>query len=110
MYSDITISLSLVFSIIAAIGVIVNIVSNVKKNHETEEQKQLDIEKNFVKINMKLDSFCEQTREILKNQEKANDEIKSFSEKLIKEHERVETLFKYKEDHELRIKKLEERK
>lgn len=110
MNPDITISLSLVFSIIAALGVLVTIFNTFKKSHDAEEQRQFDIEKNFVKVNLKLDTFCDQTNAILRSQERSTDELKNISEQMIKSVERIETLFKYKDDHEQRLKKLESKK
>ncbi len=107
MTSDATISIALIFSIISTIGVVVTIASTLKKDHQSEINKQLDIERNFVKINLKLDTFCDETKEILKNQEKSNDEIKGISQQIVKQSERIETLFHYHSDHEERIKCLE---
>ena len=44
MNSDVTISLSLLFSIVSVVGVIVAIVTSLKKNQEEEATKYLDIE------------------------------------------------------------------
>ena len=98
--SDITISLSFLFSIVSVIGVVVAIVSSLKKNQEEEANKQLDIEKHFVKIDMKLDNFMDSTNRILKNQEKSNDQIQELSEKLIAHDKELE-------NHDQRLKKLE---
>ena len=100
MNSDITISLSFLFSIVSVVGVIVAIVTSLKKNQEQEANKQHDIEKHFVKIDMKLDNFMDSTNRILKNQEKATDQIQELSEKLIAHDKELE-------NHDQRIKKLE---
>ena len=62
MTPDMTISVALIFSIIAAVGTITSVINNVNKQREVEEQRRLDIEKNFVKINLKLDDFCDTTK------------------------------------------------
>ena len=100
MNSDVTISLSLLFSIVSVVGVIVAIVTSLKKNQEEEATKYLDIEKHFVKIDMKLDNFMDSTKQILKNQEKANDQIQELSEKLIAHDKELE-------NHNQRLRKLE---
>lgn len=100
MNTDVTISLSLLFSIISVIGVIVAITSSLKKNQEQEANKQLDIEKHFVKIDMKLDNFMDSTNRILKNQEKSNDQLQAISEKLIAHDKELE-------NHDQRLMKLE---
>lgn len=107
--ADTSINFSLILSIISCIGVIVAIAQAFKKDSDAKTSEKLDIEKNFVKINVKLDNFCEQTKQILKNQEKSSDELRSLSEEIVKNDERIQTLFKHYEDHEERIKKLEEK-
>ena len=100
MTSDVTISLSLLFSIVSVVGVIVAIITSLKKNQEEEASKYLDIEKHFVKIDMKLDNFMDSTNRILKNQEKATDQIQELSEKLIAHEKELE-------NHDQRLRKLE---
>lgn len=100
MTSDVTISLSLLFSIVSVVGVIVAIITSLKKNQEEEASKYLDIEKHFVKIDMKLDNFMDSTNRILKNQEKATDQIQELSEKLIAHEKELE-------NHDQRLNKLE---
>ena len=69
----------------------------------------MEIEKNFVKINIKLDDFCDTSRQLMAENAKKTDELKEVSERLVQVTEKVNTLFKYKDDHENRIKGLEEK-
>lgn len=107
MTSDMTISVALIFSIIAAVGTITSVISNVNKQREVEEQRRLDIEKNFVKINLKLDDFCDTTKTLMRNSERGNETMQELAKQMISHSERIETLFKCTKDHEERIKKLE---
>lgn len=109
MGTDTTISIAFILSMVSCVGVIVSMVSTFKKADEARTNEKLDIEKNFVKINVKLDAFCEQTKTILHNQEKANDELKKLSDKLIQDDERIETLFDYCKRLEERLSRLENR-
>lgn len=109
MRTDTTISIAFILSIISCLGVVVSIVSTLKKDSEARTNEKLDIEKNFVKINVKLDSFCDQIKTMLHNQEKANDEIKKLSDKLIQDDERIETLFNYYRQFEKQISRFENR-
>lgn len=113
MNLDTTVSISLLLSLVSCAGVIYTILTTARKNQKGERKEEdsernkefeekLNIEKNFVKINLKLDAFCEDVREILKNQEKSNDELRRVSDQLIKENAMIE-------DHERRIKALEEK-
>lgn len=104
MNLDTTVSISLLLSLVSCAGVIFTIITTARKNNDSSSDKKLEeklnIEKNFVKINLKLDSFCDDVREILKNQEKSNDELRRVSDELIKDSSMIE-------DHERRIKALE---
>lgn len=110
---DTTISASLLISVISLACSVFNTFSGGKKDIRAQEDKenlrQMDIEKNFVKINVKLDDFCETSKQLMKENTKKTDELKAVSERLVQVTEKVNTLFKYKDDHENRIKGLEEK-
>lgn len=109
MGADTTISIAFILSLISCLGVIVSMVSTFKKDNDARTKEKLDIEKNFVKINVKLDNFCDTIRTVLKNQEKSNDELNELSQQIVKSNERIETLFHYHDDHDERLKKLEDK-
>ncbi len=73
--NDSSFSLSFLFSIVSLIGVIVAMASTIKKDKDTETRKEMDIEKHFIKLDLKLDTFVKQTETILKQQEKSNSDI-----------------------------------
>ena len=105
----VTISVALIFSVIAAAGTLYNIWNNHNKNQEEEKQKAIDMEKNFMKMDVKLDNVIGSTQSILDKQEKQAIRIEQLSGEIIKSNERIATLFKYKDDHETRLQKLEEK-
>lgn len=106
--SGTTISVALIFSIIAAAGTLYNIWNNHNKNQEESERKAIEAEKNFLRLDVKMDNVLGQTNNILEKQEKQAIRIEQLSGEIIKSNERIATLFKYKDDHEIRLKKLEE--
>ena len=110
---DATINITLLISLISLGCSVFNTFSGGRKDLKAQEEKesarQLDIEKNFVKINVKLDDFCETSKQLMRENAKETDELKAVSERLVQVTEKVNTLFKYKEDHETRIKCLEEK-
>ena len=110
---DTTISITLLISLISLGCSVFNTFSGGRKDLKAQEEKesarQLDIEKNFVKINVKLDDFCDTSRKLMEENTKKTDELKSVSERLVQVTEKVNILFKYKDDHETRIKCLEEK-
>lgn len=102
-----TISVALIFSVIAAAGTLYNIWNNHNKNQEETERKRIEAEKNFIKLDVKMDNVLGATENILDKQEKQAIRIEQLSGEIIKSNERIATLFKYKDDHETRLQKLE---
>ena len=113
MNTDTSISIALLISLTSLECTLINTFAGGKKRQEEqaerEKNRQMEIEKNFVKINMKLDDFCDTTKKLMaENGEKA-EQLKNVSEQIVLVKERVNTLFKYKDDHEVRIKELEDK-
>ena len=113
MNTDTSISIALLISLASLACTLINTFAGGKKRQEEqaerENNRQMEIEKNFVKINMKLDDFCDTTKKLMaENGEKA-EQLKNVSEQIVLVKERVNTLFKYKDDHEARIKELEDK-
>lgn len=102
-----TISVALIFSVIAAAGTLYNIWNNHQKNQAEAERKAVEAEKNFLRLEVKLDNVLGQTNNILDKQEQQAVRIEQLSGEIIKSNERIATLFRYKDDHENRLQKLE---
>ena len=103
-----SISVALIFSVIAAAGTLYSIWTGHKKNQEEAERKAIESEKNFLRLDVKMDNVLGQTNSILEKQEKQAIRIEQLSGEIIKSNEKINTLFKYKDDHERRLQKLEE--
>lgn len=113
MTPETSVSIALLISLTSLACTLINTFAGGKKRQEEqaerEKNRQMEIEKNFVKINIKLDDFCDTTKKMMaENGEKA-EQLKNVSEQIVLVKERVNTLFKYKDDHEARIKELEEK-
>lgn len=104
-----SISVAIIFSVIAAAGTLYTIWNNHTKNQEEAERKAVSTMENFIKLDVKMDSVLESTGSILGKQEQQAVKLEHLSGEIIKSNERIETLFKYKDDHESRLKKLEEK-
>lgn len=91
---DMTVSVALIFSVIAACGTIVTIISTFKKAHENDEQRRLDMEKNFVKLNVKLDGFCDDMRKMVGQMEDEQRRSNDLVNRVIRLEERVNQLEK----------------
>lgn len=113
MTTETSVSIALLISLTSLACTLINTFAGGKKRQEEqaerEKNRQMDIEKNFVKINLKLDDFCDTTKKMMaENSEKA-EQLKNVSEQIVLVKERVNTLFKYKDDHEERIKEIEDK-
>ena len=111
--ADSTISLALIFLILTGLGNLVSIwatfhnqkVNLVKEQNtdiEKEHQKELSNEKNFLKINMKLEEFGRCLREIEKSSDKTSEVLNEIQTHIVKLDGKVD-------NHEDRISQLEER-
>lgn len=111
MTPEASVSIALLISLTSLACTLINTFAGGKKRQEEqaerEKNRQMDIEKNFVKINVKLDDFCDTTKKMMKENGEKTEQLKNVSEQLILVTERVKTLFKYNDDHEARIKELE---
>lgn len=111
MNPETSVSIALLISLASLACTLINTFAGGKKRQEEqaeqEKNRQLDVEKNFVKINVKLDDFCDTTKKMMAENGEKTEQLKKVSEQLILVTERVNTLFKYKDDHEMRIKELE---
>lgn len=120
MTPDTTISVTLLISVISIMIAVVNSVRAGRKDSQAEIERetrrrneenarQMDIEKNFVKINVKLDDFCDTSKKLMEENKEKTDQLRQVAERIAIISERCDTLFKYKDDHEKRIIALEKR-
>lgn len=111
MTPETSVSIALLISLTSLACTLINTFAGGKKRQEEqaerEKNRQMDIEKNFVKINVKLDEFYNTSKKMMADNGEKTEQLKKVSEQLILITERVNTLFKYKDDHETRIKELE---
>ena len=113
MTPETSVSIALLISVLSIVCTLINTFAGGKKRQqeqiEAEKNRQLEIEKNFVKINVKLDEFCETLRSLMAENVKKTEELKEISERLVAVSEQVKTLFSSRDNHEKRIKTLEDK-
>ena len=111
MNPETSVSIALLISLTSLACTLINTFAGGKKRQEEqadrEKNRQMDVEKNFVKINVKLDDFCDTTKKMMAENVEKTEQLKKVEEQLVLVTERVNTLFKYKDDHEQRLKELE---
>ena len=105
------ISVALIISTISLICTMINTLVNSKKvqneQADVEKSRQMDIEKNFVKINIKLDDFHDSVKKIAEESAKKDDQLKELMNQVIVINERIKNLYKENDDKEERLKQLE---
>lgn len=102
-----TISISLLIAIAA---ILVNIVININTQRRNEDEKRVELEKNFTRLNVKIDMFSQNNTELVKDMNKQYERAEELSKVVIANSERIKTLFNKLEDHEERITRLEEKR
>ena len=111
MTPETSVSIALLIALTSLACTMINTFAGGRKRQEEqaerEKNRQMDIEKNFVKINVKLDEFYDTSKKMMEDNGEKTEQLKKVSEQLILVTERVNTLFKYKDNHEQRIKELE---
>ena len=113
MTPETSVSIALLISLTSLACTLINTFAGEKKRQEEqaerEKNRQMDIEKNSVKINVKLDEFYDTSKKVMAENSEKTEQLKNVSEQLVLVTERINTLFKYKDDHEERIKGLEDK-
>ena len=107
MGTDTTVSVALILGIVSALGVIASIYLGFQKQHTEDDNRLVENAREFTRLNVKLDNFTATMNELVKKSERSVSDLNRVDAQLIRCTERVETLFKYKDDHEKRLQKLE---
>lgn len=106
-----TVSLAVIFSVLSLIVAIAGLYLSAKKQKiedaekkqnemETENQRELKLQENFLKVNMKLDTFCDTMQQMVVKSDKNSEELRKIREQLIEDRGTLK-------DHEKRIASLE---
>lgn len=126
MTPESTISLALIFGFTAFVGNIIGIVIAIlgrkdkkadaertkleeeNKRREEENKRNIDNEKNFLKVNLKLDSFSNDLKTITRNSDKTATIMNQIQQHIIVIDSQLKAHDKTLEDHAQRIQRLEE--
>lgn len=95
MKQDITVILSFIFSVISTIGLIINLFLTIRRDNKSQQKDDSEINTGIIKANMKLDQVCTTTLDINKQLDKLNDRVNEMALK--------------QENHETRLRMLEEK-
>ena len=95
MKQDTTVTLSFIFSVISTIGLIINLFLTIKRDNKSQQKDDSEISTGIIKANMKLDQVCTTTLDINKQLDKLNDRVNEMALK--------------QENHETRLRMLEDK-
>ena len=99
-----TISFAFIISVVSVVCVLFNTIASGKKRQQemfdVEKNRQIEMEKQFTKLNVKLDSFSISMDELVRKNDKTSDEVRKISDRLIEDRIKIE-------DHEKRLIELE---
>ena len=103
------------FISIAALGCSITMaILTIKRDNKADNSgslsKEIRIAENFKEINVKLDLNTQQLTRMMQQSENNMRQFMEINGKMERVMQQIETLFKYKDDHEIRLKKLEGRK
>lgn len=91
--NDFTITASFLFSIVAVVGVVSTIWTNHRKNQSKIEAREIDIQRNFSMIEIKLDNLNVSVGELRRTTETTSSELRALSEAIARSDEQIKTLF-----------------
>lgn len=102
-----TVSLSLIFSLIAMCANIFAILGVSRSHIKENQEKDINIEKNFLKVNMKLDEFCRDLSDLVKKTDTSATQLIEMQKTLVSINNAIESHEKSLNDHEERLTNIE---
>ena len=107
MNATISISFAVICALVALAAQIYSIWSNHNKNVEEQKREKIELEKNLLKLDMKLDNVNGQMNTLVKSNENTSVELKAINESIIKFNEQIKAAWRKIDDHEVRITNIE---
>lgn len=107
MNATISISFAVICALVALAAQIYSIWNNHNKNVEEQKREKIELEKNLLKLDMKLDNVNGQMNTLVKSNENTSVELKAINESIIKFNEQIKAAWRKIDDHEIRITNIE---
>lgn len=107
MNTTITISFAVICAVAALGSQLYSVWNGHKKNVEDQKREKIDLEKNLLKLDMKLDNVNAQINTLVKYNESTTAELKFIDESIIKFNEQMKAAWRKIDDHEIRITSIE---
>ena len=107
MMPETTVSIALILSLVACGYQVYQIWNTHRKNEEEEQIKAIESEKNFLKLDIKLDNMNDNLHKLVNSDEFKTKQINEISESIVLIREQIKTVFNKVENHEQRIYQIE---
>lgn len=101
--------ISLLASLLACLGVLFNIKHGTRQERNEDTNDRILIATNHTEVTLKLDMLSNQLKDIREDNEKKTEKLFEVNNRLINHEGKLEKLFEYKDDMELRLKALEKK-
>lgn len=95
MKQDTTVTIAFIFSLVSTLGVVINLFLTIKRDNKANQKDGYSLKEGIIKANMKLDQVCATTLDINKQLDKLNDRVNEMALK--------------QENHETRLRILEDK-
>lgn len=95
MKQDTTVTIAFIFSLVSTLGVVINLFLTIKRDNKANQKDGYSLKEGIIKANMKLDQVCTTTLDINKQLDKLNDRVNEMALK--------------QENHETRLRILEDK-
>lgn len=95
MKNDTTVTFAFIFSVVSTVGLIINLILTIRRDNKANQKEDSSIKEGIIKANMKLDQVCTTNNSILLEMDKMSEKVNNMALK--------------QENHETRIKILEEK-
>lgn len=95
MKQDTTVTIAFIFSLVSTVVVVINLFLTIKRDNKADQKDDYSLKEGVIKANMKLDQVCTTTLDINKQLDKLNDRVNEMALK--------------QENHETRLKILEDK-
>lgn len=105
-----SISFALICALVALGAQIYSVINNHNKNEDEKKREKIELEKNLLRLDLKLDNLTTSMGALVNNDEKTTAELKDINASIIKFGESIKAAWRKIDDHEERITNIEQKK
>lgn len=102
-----TISFAVICAVVALGSQIYGIINNHNKNIEDQKREKIELEKNLLKLDMKMDHLNDSIVILVDSDKSKSIELKAINESIIKFNESLKAAWRKIDDYEIRLTNIE---